>query len=59
MLSHFCFPKKNKNKKKFRNIFFNVAKERLAFLYIIKCKLQVQKEALYRLDYITLGKYKL
>ena len=30
--------------------------ERLEFLYIINCKLQIQDEALYRLGYITLGK---
>ena len=34
-------------------------KERLESLYIINCKLQVQKEALYRLGHITVGKYKL
>ena len=33
--------------------------ERLESLYIINCKLQVQEDALYRLGYTTLGKYKL
>ena len=33
--------------------------ERFESLYIINCKLQVQDEALYRLDYTILRKYKL
>ena len=37
----------------------NLIEERREFLYIMKCKLQVQEEVLYRLGYTTLGKYKL
>ena len=37
----------------------NVSEERLKSLYIINCKLQVQKETLYILGYTIIGKYKL
>ena len=40
-------------------ITWNAIEEILESLYIIYCKLQVQEEALYRLGYTTLGKYKL
>ena len=35
------------------------SEERFESLYIINCVVQVQEEALYKLGYTTLGKYKL